>query len=156
MTKSLTKAIVAPTKLKVDDKIVTDPKVLANEFNHIFINKVKEIRQKVTDVPSIDPIERLREFLNGKNLPEFRLQNIDIEQLRKIMKKKMKSKRGHGYDFIDSYSLKLAFPHIEEVLLHLVNLSISSSRFAKPWKIQLVVPLHKKKDKLILPRFPYQ
>ena len=52
-------------------------------------------------------------------------------------------------DFIDSYSLKLAFPKIELVLLHLVNLSISSGKFAKTWKTQLVKPLHKKKDKLV-------
>ena len=60
----------------------------------------------------------------------------------------MKSKRAHGFDFIDSYSIKLAFPHIEQVLLHLVNLSIEKSKFAKRWKIQLVLPLHKKNDKL--------
>ena len=60
--------------------------------------------------------------------------------------KKLKPSRSHGTDFIDSSSIKLAFPLIEESVLHLVNLSISSKRFAIPWKTQLVLPLHKKND----------
>ena len=62
--------------------------------------------------------------------------------------KALKSSRSHGRDFIDSSSLKLAFPIIELAVLHLVNLSISSNTFADTWKIQLVLPLHKKNDKL--------
>lgn len=62
--------------------------------------------------------------------------------------KKIKSKKGHGFDYMDSYSLKLAFPHIEDVLLHLVNLSIKNGEYASIWKIQLVKSLHKKDDPL--------
>ena len=51
-------------------------------------------------------------------------------------------------DFIDSFSLKTAAPLIKYEILHLVNLSITSSKFAQIWKHQLVLPLHKKKDKL--------
>jgi hypothetical protein len=36
---------------------------------------------------------------------------------------------------------------MEESLLHLVNLSIESHNFAKPWKPQLILPFHKKKEK---------
>ena len=60
--------------------------------------------------------------------------------------KKLKASRSHGLDFIDSSSLKLAFPLIEDSILHLVNLSISSSSYSKNWKFQLVLPLHKKND----------
>ena len=73
-------------------------------------------------------------------MPEFELKTIDIEKLRKIMKR-TNGRRGHGHDFIDSYSLNLAFPHIEDVLLHLVNLSLRNHKFAKAWKIQLIHPL---------------
>ena len=62
--------------------------------------------------------------------------------------KALKSSRSHGRDFIDSSSLKLAFPIIELAVLHVVNLSISSNTLADTWKIQLVLPLHKKNDKL--------
>jgi hypothetical protein len=59
----------------------------------------------------------------------------------------MKGKRVHGRDEIDSFSLKLAAPLIEDSLLHLVNLSIESENFATPWKPQLILPFHKKKEK---------
>ena len=60
--------------------------------------------------------------------------------------KKLKPSRSHGLDFIDSYSLQLAFPLLEDSILHLVNLSISSRTYSKNWKFQLVLPLHKKND----------
>ena len=82
-----------------------------------------------------------------ENVPEFELQPISLRNLRKIIKK-FKSSRTHGRDFIDSSSLKLAFPLIEDSILHLVNLSIRNGTFAQNWKIQLILPLHKKNDKL--------
>ena len=142
---------LAPTKLKVNGKILNNPKEMANQFAKIFSNKTKKIREKTSGNPTIDPKIRLQQYLNqrGVELPEFKLKPIKIEKLRDIMKQKMKSKRSHGFDFIDSYSIKLAFPAIENVFLHLVNLSLKGSTFAKRWKNQLVLPLHKKNDKLV-------
>ena len=59
----------------------------------------------------------------------------------------MKGKRSCGVDLIDSYSLKLAAPLIEDALLHLINLSIEKGIFAKNWKPQLIMPTFKKKDR---------
>ena len=73
--------------------------------------------------------------------------HIDRIKLREIMKK-FKPSRSHGYDFIDAYSLKVAYPLIEDSILHLVNLSLEHGQFAPEWKFQLVLPLHKKNDPL--------
>ena len=70
-----------------------------------------------------------------------------MSQLRNILKK-IKPSRSHGIDFIDANSIKVSAPLIEESLLHMVNLSITSAKFASLWKIQLVLPLHKKNDKM--------
>ena len=64
------------------------------------------------------------------------------------MMKRIKPSRSHGSDFIDSYSIKLAFPLIEDAVLHLVNLSVSCNQFSNLWKTQLVLPLFKKNDPL--------
>ena len=61
--------------------------------------------------------------------------------------KKIKVGRVHGVDWIDSYSLKIASPLIEDCLIHIVNLSIRKSRFSSKWKPQLIFPFHKKKEK---------
>ena len=139
----------APTKIKVDDEIISNPQKLADAFDKIFRGKVEKLRQKTDQNPRITPSTRLKEWLKSRQepLPEFQLKTINIQKLRKIMKA-LKSSRSHGRDFIDSSSLKLAFPIIELAVLHLVNLSISSNTFADTWKIQLVLPLHKKNDKL--------
>ena len=78
--------------------------------------------------------------------PPFTMREIDKNMFRLIMKK-MKGKRVHGCDWIDAYSLKVASPLLEDSLLHLVNLSIRQSRFAKVWKPQLIHPVHNKKEK---------
>jgi hypothetical protein len=61
------------------------------------------------------------------------LKPITPENLSKIMKK-LKGNRSSGIDFIDGYSIKLAYPIIEDVLIHLVNLSIAKSQFPQLWK----------------------
>ncbi len=48
----------------------------------------------------------------------------------------MKGKRVHGRDKIDSYSLKISAPLIEDSLLHLVNLSIES-KLCSPMEITI-------------------
>ena len=138
----------SPSKLEYNGNILTTPKMLATAFSNIFKNKVNNLREKVQDDPKIDPCERVEAWLGQRSEPvgSFQLQPIGIQKLRKLMKK-VKRSRSHGRDFIDSYSLKLAFPLIEESILHLVNLSIESGS-AERWKIQLILPLHKKNDKL--------
>ena len=120
---------LAPTKLKVDGKIVNNPTEMANQFAKIFSNKTQKIRDKTKGTPKIET-ERLQQYINQRQteLPKFELKTINIEKLREIVKLKMKSKRAHGFDYLDCYSIKLALPH-------LVNLSIERSKFAKTWKI---------------------
>ena len=61
----------------------------------------------------------------------------------------MKGGKSSGVDGIDSFSLKLAAPLLEDALEHLINLSIRTSTFSSFWKPQLIFPHHKKSDKTI-------
>ena len=137
----------SPTKISYQNQIVSKPRELAKAFNEIFKEKVDKLRNKTTEEPKIDPVVRLESWLSQKpgTLPEFELEPIDKLKLRKLMKK-LKPSRSHGVDFLDSYSLKLAFPLIEDSILHLVNLSVSSKLYSEKWKFQLILPLHKKQD----------
>ena len=136
----------SPSKIKVNDRFITNPKGLAEAFNFIFQEKIKKLRQNTDGhIAKLNPKARLQLWLQNKNVSKFSLQPIDILTLRSIMKK-IKPSRSHGSDFIDSSSLKLAFPLVEDAVLHNVNLSIISSKFSDLWKTQLVLPLHKKND----------
>ena len=62
--------------------------------------------------------------------PVFKIKKIDTEALRRTLKR-MKGKKVHGVENIDSYSIKIAGPLMEEALLQLVNKSIEQRKFAR-------------------------
>ena len=97
---------------------------------------------------TIPPEQRLRDWLSKKNIhpPNFSLREITPNDFR-ILMKGFKPKRVHGNDWIDAYCLKISAPLIEEALLHLINLSIKSGRFAERWKLTIVFPTFKKGEK---------
>ena len=134
--------------------MITNPERIAEIFNEFFIQKVRKLRQKSRMNPSIRPAERLRKWLRKRESPPppFSLKTIGMPTLRKAIKR-MKGKKTSGVDSIDSYSLKLAAPLMEEALLHLVNLSIEESSFSKKWKPQLIFPNHKKKDRMLVENY---
>ena len=92
----------------------------------------------------------LSSWIQGRDLPieEFDLKEVTLPTLRKYLKK-LKGNRSSGIDQIDSFSLKLASPQIELVLLHLVNLSIKNKTFPQVWKTQLIHPFFKKGDRTV-------
>ena len=111
---------------------------------------MKKLRVLTNNPPVIDPVERLDQWLQtrAEHPPPFKIQEITRDKLRFLIKR-MKGGRSSGVDGIDSYSLKLAAPLIEDALLHLVNLSIRTSSFSNFWKHQLIFPQHKKSDKFL-------
>ena len=127
---------------------MTNPKKLAGIFNNFFREKVQKLRAKTDQIPKSPPKERLKTWLEKEGIdpPPFQLKEIDKKTFRGIMKK-IKVGRVHGVDWIDSYSLKIASPLIEDCLIHIVNLSIRKSRFSSKWKPQHIFPFHKKKEK---------
>ena len=144
---------LAPTAIRNTSEngeveIVTNPKRLANIFNHFFRKKIHLLREKTNQPPAISPTERLRKWLRQRDSPPppFKIKMIDKIMFRKIMSK-LKPKRVHGVDWIDSYSLKIASPLIEDALIHIINLSIKDAKFSRRWKPQLIFPLHKKNER---------
>ena len=146
--KNLAPLAIKHTNENGEHEVVTNPKNLAEMFNSFFKKKVETLRSKTNQPPTIQPAQRLKSWLTreGINPPPFHLKEIDKNTFRGIMKK-MKSKRTHGLDWIDSFSLKAASPLIEDSLIHLINLSIRRSKFSTRWKPQLIFPTHKKKEK---------
>ena len=140
---------LSPTVIRNGEGATSNPTMMANTFNNYFLEKVKKLRAKTAEPPTFDPILRVKSWIKKRKKPPppFRLKELNLKDLRKILKR-MKGKRSYGVDDIDSYSLKLAGPLIEDALLHLINLSIKKHTFAEKWKPQLIFPLHKKGGKL--------
>ena len=128
---------------------------MATELNNFFVDKVKKLRAPSDAyIPKIDPIRRLEKWLDrrSQSIPVFEFKEITVQTLRKLIKK-MKGGHSCGIDGIDSFSLKLAAPLIEESLLHLVNLSIRTATFPVSWKHQLIFPQHKKDEKFLVKNY---
>ena len=108
-----------PSILTYQNQTYSLPRLIANAFNEIFINKVQGHVSQVSNEAKIEPKERLKTWLEEKDdeIEEFKLKPISSEDLTKIMKK-LKGNRSSGIDFIDGYSIKLAYPIIENVLIH--------------------------------------
>ena len=125
------------------------PRDIANTLNKIFLDKVKRLTSLTGVNPTIEPKERLRQWLNTRvePIPVLELQPIDNLKFRKIIGK-LKGNRSCGMDFIDGFSIKLAAPILEPVLIHLLNLNIIRSKFPISWKSTKVNPLFKKGDRL--------
>ena len=109
---------------------------------------MKKLRNNTNQRPTIPPTQRLRSWLDKEQIrpPYFDLKGVTSNDFRNIMKK-FKGKRTYGTDFIDSYSIKIAAPLIEDCLVHLINLSVQENKFADRWKTQLIHPFYKKKER---------
>ena len=106
-----------------------------NDFGKYFSHKVEILHSKTDKAPSIHPCIRLKNWLDKKKIvtPEFQIKPIDKAFLRKILKR-LKGSRVHGVDWIDSFSLKIAAPILEDSLLHMINLSIRQEKCPEAWK----------------------
>ena len=140
----------SPSLIVQDGKVYTKPRDIANAINDAFIKKVSKLCEKVTDTVTVCPLERLRNFLAKKSVPanQFELKTITKQELRQILRRR-KGNRSSGIDYIDGFSIKLAAPLIEDVLLHLVNLSIQSISYPSSWKFNKVIPHFKKGDRML-------
>ena len=154
MNKNLTPTLIRTKDKNGEPEYVTNPQQLSDMFNEFFKSKVDKLREKTNQPPQIPPAERLESWLSQRSSPPppFQLKEIDREQFRRILKK-MKPKRTHGVDWIDSFSLKKAGPLIEDSLIHLINLSIREKKFSTKWKPQLIFPHHKKNEKDIIENY---
>ena len=110
-----------------------------------------EVVKKEVTIP---PQQRLKNWLSKKDIhpPSFSFRELTMSDFR-ILMKGFKPKKVHGSDWIDAYSLKISAPLIEAALLHLINLSIKSGRFAKRWKFTIVFPTFKRGEKELMKNY---
>ena len=145
-TKNLSpESIIHPNSEGIPE-IITNPAKLSEIFNKFFINKITKLRRKSRTIPKEDPVLRLKRWLlkRPEPPPPFELKEVNHASLRRSLKR-MKGRKVSGIDDIDSYSIKLAAPLMEDTLLHLVNTSIRTKCFAEKWKPQVISPLYKSK-----------
>ena len=132
----------SPTKVIINNEVVSSARKLANCFNNFFVDKVASLR---ASMPVADfPVAKLKEIMQNRNC-QMQLNHISLSKVKKTLKSLCNSK-STGIDELDNFSLKLATEFIAPPIHHIICLSINQCKFPENWKQSKVLPLHKKGD----------
>ena len=126
--------------LKIDGIHITKPSVIAASLNQHFVKKVDMLVESLPP-PTIDIMNELR---NSEPLCDetFELKEVTLGTVRKLVNQ-MKKSKANGADSINQMVLSDALPIIENVLVHLINISMCTSTFPKCFKKTKIIPILK-------------
>lgn len=122
------------------DKILTDKKEIADEFNKTFVEMGKKLADKIkTKFP-----------YRGKKIHISNscfFTNTDVVEVKKIIKQ-LKNKKSTGIDKIKAETLKEIAEYISEPLANIININIQSGEVPSAFKTIVIKPIYKKGDHL--------
>ena len=138
----------SPTSFLHEGKKITDPQIMADMQIQTFVEKTNKLIRELPP-PTVDPCKTLSDSLDTwgtrKNDRElFKFETITSLDTLKIIKN-LGNSTSSANDRIDSLSLKHGASILHGPILHIINCSIKSSKFAIKWKIGKLLPLHKGK-----------
>ena len=126
-----------PTKIIHEGEIIASPKIIAEEMNKFFIKKVKDIHANV-NTRDTDPMKILEACIK-KPLTSFRFKSVHTSAVFEAIMS-LKSTKSSGADNITSIFLK-KIPQISlNIICHLYNNIVASSKFPSCLKISRVLP----------------
>ncbi|MBM3937968.1 MAG: hypothetical protein FJ333_04840 [Sphingomonadales bacterium] len=125
----------------VNGQTLTDPKLVANEFNNFFLNVAPTISSKIT------PIDQAPEIENLGNNPLFSLSAIPVtsQEIYEIVKD-LQNKKSQDLYGLSNYFVKKIINVISDPLVHIFNLSFRNGIVPNQLKIAKIVPLFKSGD----------
>ena len=134
--------------LNEDGIEITDGKEVAEIFNNFFIQKIEKLKDNIDISIVEDPLERLRNKMQPKNL-KFSLQTVTEAKVLKAIKQ-MKNKKSAGRDEITQEQMIMGAEVLAIPLTRIINASITEGKFPDIWKSAVITPVLKKgssKDK---------
>jgi hypothetical protein len=138
------KALIKPKtfeklQLRVDDKVVQEEAEVANIFNKFFLDKVRGLRDGISDSGIAPPIAAV---LDPKKFELTRVSEGEV----KIAINKLKDKPSCGLDGVNAMVIKAGGEALVVALREIINNSIVSGMFPKRWKEAKIIPIFKKGD----------
>lgn len=123
-------------KLNIDNKLITNPKDIANAFNNFFIDKIIPLDNSGKNVTKLIKSYKDSIFMNP---------SIPTDVLKIIYS--LNNTNSVGYDDISTKILKVVAHSVSAPISHIINLSLSTGIFPKALKVSIIKPLHKKQSK---------
>ena len=128
------------SQLKLNDKIIDDPKEIAESVNNFFVNIGPSTENNIPHNPFIKP----EFYLKNRNLLNFTFAKISNQEVLEIINNL--ENKSPGPQSIPIYLLKLSADLIINSLCKIISNSFSSGIFPDALKISKVIPIHKGKS----------
>ena len=129
------------TKIKHNDTIIEDPKLIASTFNSYFSKIGKNLAKTI---PATE--KQFMDYLQTPNPNSFFFLPVIKEELKDTVLK-LKDKKSTGYDGIDNKLIKNVIDVIVDPLVHIFNLSLTNGTVPERMKLSKIIPVFKKGDK---------
>lgn len=126
------------TQLMVDNKIIKDPKEIAECFNNYYIDH---------DLPQTSKNDLIKLSYISSNPRSIFLSPTDPNEVCTIIRN-LKNTKCTGYDDICVLVLKHVCSKIAFILSYIINLCLEQGVFPSLLKTTIIKPLYKKEDKL--------
>ena len=133
----------SPSKLFYKGSLITKAQNVADAQNEFFVTKITKIKEELPN-PKSDPLLTLESLMTGRQC-SMSLSPIHPDEVLKIIES-LSNSTAFGLDGIDTSIIKLAKLELTPAITHIINLSISCSKFPTNWKSSKIVPIHKKDD----------
>ena len=131
-------------KFVVDNQIITDRRVIANEFNNYFVSIASKLNYPPDcTVINIEPIQPFTVFLKQSNVSSIYLQDCTPDEIHKIISELENNKASD----IPIKVVKQTSHIISPVLAKHFNHAMSKGEFPDILKIGKITPIYKKDDK---------
>ena len=130
-----------PDYFNVNGQKVSDPTIIASEFNKFYVNIGHSLANNI--VPPAN--KSFKDYLTCTFDHKFKFQMTSETQVMKVIKD-LKPKTSNGIDELSNKLLKLIGPNVCKPLTLIINQSITSGVFPSKMKLAKVIPIFKKGD----------
>ena len=135
-----------PESLLINDQLCTNINVMANTFNKYFATICSEHEHDLSNQ------HNYKSYLSKTITSTFEFETINNELTLQCLTK-LKSSHCCGHDSISNNIIKIIALEISDCLTLIINQSLKTGIFPEKLKTAKVVPIHKKKDKLLVANY---
>jgi hypothetical protein len=128
--------------LSLDNELIRDPQVVANEFNNYFLSVVEQVVGHNNIDGNFSELPFRYKFPAYTECNSILLGPVLTEDVEKTIKS-LKNGKSPGLDGVSSIMLKSIYPAILDVLTFLINLSFQTGVFPEKLKNAVIIPIHK-------------
>ena len=130
--------------LEIDGKETDDPKIVAEELNNFYVEKIDGIVKEYPPDP-VEVVNYMHDYLADKKIGRFNFRTVGNRSIRRAIMS-LNQSEATGIDGIAVKWLKRFVHTLTPFMRHLVNQTIDTSEYPERYKAGCISPLPKKGD----------